>query len=111
MKKLIPKDLAMYKIVSLLMNILTGVRWIWLGSTHPPFNRGCRISTVIGCPGVMTILSHEVAMTGPLAEVLCPSLLARIVVKKSYCTFLWVALLHAVAAVNLQPQLSMKLVE
>jgi hypothetical protein len=35
-----------------------------------------RISTVIGCPGVMTILSHELAMTGPPAEVLCPSSLA-----------------------------------
>jgi hypothetical protein len=33
-----------------------------------------RISTVTGCPGVMTILSHELAMTGPPAEVLCPSL-------------------------------------
>jgi hypothetical protein len=29
-----------------------------------------RISTVIGCPGVMTILSHELAMTGSPAEVL-----------------------------------------
>jgi hypothetical protein len=29
-----------------------------------------RISTEIGCPGIMTILSHELAMTGPPAEVL-----------------------------------------
>jgi hypothetical protein len=49
---------------------------------------GDRISTVIGCPGVMTILSHEVAMTGPPAEVLCPPLLAGFVVRKSYCTSL-----------------------
>jgi hypothetical protein len=71
-----------------------------------------RISTVIGCPGVMTILSHELAMTGPPAEVvLCPSLLAGFVVRKSYCTSLWVALLQAAAAENLQLQLSMKLVE
>jgi hypothetical protein len=60
------------------------------------------ISTVIlGCPGVMTIFSHELAtstMTGPPAEVLCPSLLAGFVVRKeSYCTSLWGALLHAAA--------------
>jgi hypothetical protein len=70
-----------------------------------------RISTVIGCPGVMTILSHELAMTGLPAEVLCPSLLAGFVLRKSYCTSLWVALLQAVAAENLQLRLSMKLVE
>jgi hypothetical protein len=70
-----------------------------------------RISTVIGCPGVMTILSHELAMTGSPAEVLCPSVLAGFVVRKSYCTSIWVALLQAVAAENLQLQHSMKLVE
>jgi hypothetical protein len=59
----------------------------------------------------MIILIHDLAMTGPPAEVLCPSLLAGFAVGKSYCTSLWVALLQAVAAVNLQLQLSMKLVE
>jgi hypothetical protein len=59
----------------------------------------------------MTILSHELAITGSPAEVLSPSLLAGFVVWKSYCISLWVALLQAVAAVNLQLQLSMKLVE
>jgi hypothetical protein len=52
----------------------------------------------------MTILSHELDMTGlPAEEVLCPSLLASLMVRKSYCTSLWVvALLQAVAAENLQ---------
>jgi hypothetical protein len=58
------------------------------------YSRFDRISIVIGCPGVMTIFSHELAMTGPPAEVLCPSLLAGFVVRKSDCTSLWVALLH-----------------
>jgi hypothetical protein len=70
-----------------------------------------RISKVMGCPGVMTILSHELAMTGSPAEVLCPSILASFVVRKSYCTSLWVALLQAVAAVNLQLRLSMTFYE
>jgi hypothetical protein len=70
--------------------------------TYPQQILNCliaRISTVIGCPGaVMTILSHELTMTEPAAEVLCPSsLLASFVVRKSYCTSLWVALLQAVA--------------
>jgi hypothetical protein len=70
------------------------------------------ISTVIGCPGVMTILSHELDKTGLPAEVLCPSFLAGFVVRKSYCcTSLWVALMQAAAAENLQLRLSMKLVE
>jgi hypothetical protein len=43
-----------------------------------------RISTVVGCPRVMTIWSHELAVTGPSAEVLCPSLLVVFVVRKSY---------------------------
>jgi hypothetical protein len=42
-----------------------------------------RISTVIGCPGVMTILRNELAMTGPPAEVLGPSLLAGFVVRNT----------------------------
>jgi hypothetical protein len=46
-----------------------------------------RNSTVIGCPGVITILSHELAMTGSPAEVLSPSFLAGFVVRKSYCRF------------------------
>jgi hypothetical protein len=37
--------------------------------------------------------------------------LAGFVVRKSYSTSLWVALLHAAAASNLQPRFSRKIVE
>jgi hypothetical protein len=72
---------------------------------------GCdRISTGIGCPGVMPILSHELAMNGQ------PGLETGGVLLIIGCWFCgskevlystsrwWVALLHAVAASNLQPR-------
>jgi hypothetical protein len=66
----------------------------------------------IGGPGVMTILSQELAMNGPpAAEVLCCSFLAHFVLRKSYSTSFCVALLHTVAVVSWQPQLPKKLVE
>jgi hypothetical protein len=64
-----------------------------------------KISTGIGCPEVMTILSqHELAMNGPPGLEVCCSSLAGFVARKSYSTSLWVAPLHAVAATNLQPR-------